>query len=136
VKLHLDLESARFESGFRYEISVPPDLEIDAILIPPLLLQPYAENAIWHGLRHSERQEKVVSLSLSEQNDALKISIKDNGIGRVEAAKFRSQTKNSLGTKITEERIELFNQTETSDIYVEIIDLLEGTEVMLTYRLN
>jgi hypothetical protein len=66
----------------------------------------------------------------------LKISIKDNGIGRVEAAKFRSQTKNSLGTKITEERIELFNQTETSDIYVEIIDLLEGTEVMLTYRLS
>ncbi len=136
VKLYLQLESARFKSGFQYEIVLSPNLDIDAIRIPPLLLQPYAENAIWHGLRHSNREEKVIWLSFSEEADALKISIKDNGIGRKEAAKFRSETKDSLGTKITEERIELFNQAESPTISVETLDSPQGTEVILTYRLN
>ncbi|MDP5139336.1 MAG: histidine kinase, partial [Spirosomaceae bacterium] len=136
VKLYLELESARFKSGFHYEIILSPDLDVDAIRMPPLLLQPYAENAIWHGLRHSNREEKAIWLTFSEEAEALKISIKDNGIGRKEAAKFRSETKDSLGTKITEERIELFNQTENSNILVETIDSPQGTEVILMYRLN
>lgn len=136
VKLYLELESARFKSGFHYEIILSPDLDVDAIRMPPLLLQPYAENAIWHGLRHSNREEKIIWLNFSEKAEALKISIKDNGIGRKAAAKFWSETKDSLGTKITKERIELFNQTENSNISVETIDSPQGTEVILTYRLN
>lgn len=136
VRLYLELESARFESGFRYEINVPADLETDAIRIPSLLLQPYVENAIWHGLRHSQNAAKILTINLSEQIGVLIISILDNGVGREEAAKLKSETKDSLGTKITQERIALFNINENSALRVETKDVVSGgTEVVLTYQL-
>jgi LytS/YehU family sensor histidine kinase len=137
VRLYIELESARFESGFRYEINVPEALETDAIPIPPLLLQPYVENAIWHGLRHSIKAEKVLVINVVEQEGTLTISILDNGVGRKEAEKLKSETKDSLGTKITQERIELFNFNENSTLRVETKDAASGggTEVILTYQL-
>lgn len=136
VRLYLELESARFERDFHYEINVPASLDTDAVPIPPLLLQPYVENAIWHGLRHSDNTEKRLTITLVEESNTLIISILDNGIGREKAARLKSQTKGSLGTQITQERIELFNGNEESALRVETQDALpSGTEVILTYRL-
>ncbi len=136
VRLYLELESARFDRDFHYEINVPTSLDTDAVPIPPLLLQPYVENAIWHGLRHSDNPEKRLTITLTEKDNLLIISILDNGIGRKKAAMLKSQTKDSLGTQITQERIELFNGNEESALRVETQDALpSGTEVILTYQL-
>lgn len=133
IRIYLELESERFDDSFRYDIDTSDfdAIELEEIEIPPLLLQPFVENAILHGLRNSPKIKKELKLSLSKIKEGMCIEIADNGIGRVAAAKIRKHKEQSLGTKITQERIQIFNETYDTNIDVQFLDSDNGTIVKL-----
>ena len=128
LDLYLQMESLRFANRFAYEMKVNPEIESSSVLIPPMLIQPYVENAIWHGLMHQNngRQGKV-ELIISKENESLLCVIEDNGIGREKAAALRAQKtgnhKRSMGMQITQDRIDLINKLYSTNTRVKIIDL-------------
>jgi len=139
LRLYLDLEALRFNYHFDYKISVPKDLDISALQVPPLILQPYTENAIWHGLMHKEERGQL-DIEVFEENNYLYFKITDDGIGRKQAAAFasKSSTKHkSMGLRITENRIAIIQSSETIQSPVTINDLMKddgsaaGTEVII-----
>lgn len=125
---------------FDYTITVDPDLEKDYIKIPPMLLQPFIENAIKHGLKYINETRGLIEVSFSEKNNLLECSVTDNGIGRVKAEEFNKSSKEtyhkSTALLVTKERLDLLK--EDKDIRsLEIIDLYDdhqiaiGTKVIL-----
>jgi len=139
LNLYLDLEAVRFEHRFDYKISYPKDLDIDVLKVPPLIIQPYTENAIWHGLMHKEDKGQL-DIDVSEENDHLYIKITDNGIGRKKAAEIssKSATKHkSMGLRITKDRIDMLQKPNGTESPVKIVDLenedgsAAGTEVII-----
>jgi len=139
LDLYLNLEALRFNYHFDYKISVPKDLDISALQVPPLILQPYVENAIWHGLMHKEEKGQL-DIEVAEENDHLYFKITDNGIGRKMAAAMasKSATKHkSMGLRITAHRIAILQNSETIISPVTINDLVNadgsaaGTEVVI-----
>lgn len=141
LKIYIDLEKMRFESGFESDIEVSPNLHTAAIFIPPMILQPFVENAIWHGLLHKETSGKLV-VAASQTDGNLMVTIQDNGIGRAAAAELKSKSSlksKSYGLAITRQRIVNFNaaQNAESDDSVYVEDLVDdagnpfGTRVTL-----
>ena len=140
LELYLQMESMRFKNKLNVHIEVDPDLDTQLLEIPPLLLQPYVENTIWHGLMHKPDGGSLhVHVSLIN-NDCLKISITDDGVGRIRSAELKSKSATmhkSFGMKMTGERITLINQLYKTKTKVEIHDLMDqegkpaGTEVIL-----
>lgn len=140
LKLYIEMESLRFTSKFSYEIIVAPDVSADTLQVPPLIMQPYVENAIWHGLLHKEQGGRLSVTIKKIKEDMLQCTIEDNGIGRKRAneLKSKSATNNkSLGMKLTEERIVMLNQYASLHASISIIDLenergeATGTKVIL-----
>ena len=139
LELYLNLEALRFNYHFDYKISVPKDLDISVMKVPPLILQPYVENAIWHGLMHKEEKGHL-DIEVTEQNDHLYFKITDDGIGREKAASLASKslTKHkSMGLRITAQRIAILHNSQTLTSPVTINDLVDadgnaaGTEVTI-----
>ena len=139
LELYLELEELRFEHRFAYKISVPKDLDIDVLKVPPLIIQPYAENAIWHGLMHKEEKGHL-GIEVSQENDQLLFRVSDDGVGRKQAAALnsRSATKHkSVGLQITAERIAMMQSENGNGSAVAINDLVKadgsaaGTEVII-----
>ena len=93
LELYLELEALRFDYHFDYKISVPKDLDIEALRVPPLIIQPYIENAIWHGLMHKEDRGQL-DIEVSEEGDHLYFKIADNGVGRKKACSNGKQIGN------------------------------------------
>jgi len=144
LQLYLDLERLRFKNTFDYTISFRNDVDVSSIYIPPLLLQPFAENAIWHGLLHKEG-ERHLTIDLSEENNILLCTIVDNGIGREAAAVVKSKSaekQKSMGLQITRERLALINRGLEQKTGLEIEDLFDkegnatGTRVILRIRIR
>jgi hypothetical protein len=107
LKLYLLMESLRFENKFEYTIQVDDDVETEDIAIPPLMIQPYVENAIWHGLLPKTTKGRVL-INISKQLDTVIIKIQDDGIGRKNALinkKIRPEKNKSYGMEITGQRI-------------------------------
>ncbi|MCX6267194.1 MAG: ATP-binding protein, partial [Bacteroidetes bacterium] len=96
-----------------------------SMMIPPMLLQPFVENAIWHGLMQKEGEGTITIEIKKEDEEYLNISISDNGIGREKAAELKSKsaTHNSHGLKVTSQRIEMMNKFNSSGAQVNVIDL-------------
>ncbi|MCO6480018.1 MAG: histidine kinase [Phaeodactylibacter sp.] len=139
LKLYIEMESLRFEQQFDYAVKVARGLRIEEIEIPPMLLQPYVENAIWHGLVHKEGKGRL-DLAITRDNGALHCVIEDNGIGREEAKRLRSKTatrRKSMGMAITQDRISMINKLYNANASVKVIDLKDesgqgrGTRVEL-----
>jgi ligand-binding sensor domain-containing protein len=139
VKLYLSLEALRFDDHFEYKLSVDPDLDISALKVPPLIIQPYAENAVWHGLMHKEEKGQL-DIELWEEADFLYIKIADNGVGREQALTLASKTatrNKSMGLSITESRIARMQPEGEHGSPVVINDLVDpdgaaaGTEVII-----
>ncbi|MDX1479980.1 MAG: hypothetical protein R3301_19870, partial [Saprospiraceae bacterium] len=137
LRLYLELEKMRFKN-FRYVIEVDDDVESDFIEVPPLLLQPYVENALWHGLMNKQRGDKRLDINVSRKDHHIEVVIEDNGIGREQARKLqtRSKSKNeSLGLKISEDRLSHLKELYGSEILVEIIDLQDPTGTRVVIRI-
>ena len=107
LELYLELERMRFDGSFDLDLHVDPAIDPDRVLVPPLIVQPYAENAIWHGLMHKDG-DRELSIGVSRENWTLHITVRDNGIGR-EASRalnaMSARKHRSLGMSITEEVI-------------------------------
>lgn len=125
LKLYIEIEAMRFNEAFTHSIEVDEVLNPSKLYIPPLLIQPYVENAIWHGLMLKEG-EKLLRLKIFPNNGHLLITIEDNGIGRKQAVELKTKDnrKNrSYGMQITRDRIELINWTLAIDARVTVEDL-------------
>jgi LytS/YehU family sensor histidine kinase len=139
LQLYLELEAVRFDHHFEFKITVEDDLDVSAIKVPPLIIQPYTENAIWHGLMHKEEKGHL-EIELFQREDILCCRITDDGIGRKHAAELKSKSASShksMGMQITASRIEMLQQKKQLDAYIKITDLIlpngraGGTEVFL-----
>jgi two-component sensor histidine kinase len=139
LKLYLELEALRFDHQFEYKITVPKDMDIEILKVPPLIIQPFAENAIWHGLMHKEEKGHL-KVDIRQENEHIFISIKDDGVGRKQSAAMKSMsaTKHkSMGLTITEDRISHLQRSATDSSPVVINDLVNpdgstaGTEVVI-----
>jgi ligand-binding sensor domain-containing protein/putative methionine-R-sulfoxide reductase with GAF domain len=131
LKLYIEMEALRFDKKFTYEIKIESSFSTDSVQVPPLIIQPYVENAIWHGLLHKE-QNGHLSIRVSMISDTmLQCIIEDNGIGREKAKELKSKTatsRKSLGMQLTENRLGLLNKHAELNASVEIIDLQQDTE--------
>jgi len=147
LKLYLGLESLRFGQRFRYEIVVGNGLDEEEVRVPSLLIQPFAENAIWHGLLHKEGERKLLISFNAETDDTLKCIIEDNGIGRERAAEIKSRNLDgvnheSKGMRISQERLDLIRLQTDLDSGIKVEDLKDvagvdtGTRVTLTLPMD
>lgn len=139
LKLYLELEALRFSYHFEYKITVATELDIEGLKVPPLIIQPYVENAIWHGLMQKEDKGRL-DIEVSQEDDYLFFKIADDGIGRRAAADRASKSATrhkSMGVKITADRITMLQSLNGTVSPVTIIDLLHpdgsgaGTEVLI-----
>ena len=139
LRLYVEMETLRFQGQFVYTIQIKNGLVPVDHEIPPMLLQPYVENAIWHGLLHSDKPGRL-DIILAMQGHSLICVIQDNGVGRQYVQELNASSKlktRSMGTKITEDRLELFSKLYHNEASVQIIDLTEvdgtacGTRVEL-----
>ncbi|MFN8265674.1 MAG: histidine kinase [Chitinophagaceae bacterium] len=141
LRLYVEIESLRFDHKFDYEITIDPSINTETTEVPSMLIQPYVENAIWHGLLHkNEKGKLIIDFSKGDQNNLL-VTIDDNGVGRMKAAELKSKQllKNkSFGMKITEDRIQIINRTQHIHATCEVTDKKDdrgfaaGTSVKLS----
>lgn len=139
VELYMNIENIRFSNEINFTIDIDDDINTNNIKIPSLILQPFLENALWHGLSTKEG-EKRINLKISKESDYFtKISIIDNGVGRVVSEKINKSKllkRKSVGIDITKERLTNFSKDYQNSFEVEIKDLYDakkatGTEVVL-----
>lgn len=137
---YVALELLRFNNSFTCTINVSDDLEVDLIKIPALLLQPFVENAIRHGIRNKTSNDGVLLIDFKMLDDNLICTVEDNGIGRKKAQEIKSTTHieyQSKGLDITQKRITLLNTKPDNKFDIQIIDLMNdnvaiGTRVVVT----
>ncbi|MBA2612724.1 MAG: histidine kinase [Bacteroidetes bacterium] len=124
--LYLDLELLRFENKFEYIVNVNKSIDVENVQIPSMLIQPYVENAIWHGLMHKDTTGKI-KIEINITDNVLICIVEDNGIGRKKAQEILREKNNefhkSVGMSITQERLDIINQQYNSNLTVTVIDL-------------
>ena len=128
LQLYIDLEQLRFNNKFRYFCHVDPQLLQGEYHVPALLVQPFLENAINHGIGPSERTDLKICLKVKLINNMIHYIIEDNGIGRDQSKVYNQLNKpfhKSVGMKLTQDRINIFNQQDGSSESVKIIDLFD-----------
>ncbi len=135
LQIYIELEHFRFKDKFSYTLHIEPNIDEDTFMVPPMLIQPYIENAIWHGLRYRET-EGFLRVSITTDKSYLKVVVEDNGIGRKKSAELK--TKNQKATVSTAlknivERIKIINAIHHIKIEVKIEDLnTEDTGTVVT----
>ena len=111
MDLYMSIENIRFSNEIKHKTIVDPSINLDTIKVPPLVLQPFLENAIWHGLS-SKKGSKEILISVNKPSqEFIEINIEDNGIGRTASAKIKAQKKihrKSIGINLTKERLSNF----------------------------
>jgi putative methionine-R-sulfoxide reductase with GAF domain/ligand-binding sensor domain-containing protein len=136
LHLYLELEQLRFNENFEYQINLTDEIDSSEIKIPPMILQPFVENAIWHGLMPKQGlRQVIISFTLSSYN-YLQCTIKDNGIGREAAAKIKEQSGNtanhkSKGLGLVFERLKILQQQYQQPFTVNINDLTAPNDTVL-----
>lgn len=142
-ELYIQLEQLRFKDSFVYIKKVDPSILMEDIKVPYMILQPLIENAIWHGLLHSENAHKQLLINVKKgvSENTIVIEIEDNGIGREKSMEYASESKKSMGLNITTGRMGLMDQEYNSKTSFEVIDLYAGgkpagTKVQLTIPLK
>ena len=140
LELYVKLEHSRFSDKFDYDIQVDEKIDVDAFQIPPMLLQPYIENAIWHGLRYKEEKGFLKIAVHQIAHGLLEITIVDNGIGRKKSAELKTSNQKkqkSKGMGNIKKRIQILNEMYKNRVEVSISNLNEdqtGTKVSLKLK--
>lgn len=144
LRLYIGMESVRFRNHFTYTLHCHPSVDVEATLIPPMLLQPFVENAIWHGLMH-RKEGGLLTIDIREHEGTVQCIIEDNGIGREMAAELKSKSasfKKSMGMEITANRLQMLYPDKGGHNALKIIDLKDengqaaGTRVILRIPLK
>lgn len=144
LTLYLELEKMRFVDGFEYTIELKNCSNKENIEFPPMIIQPYVENAVKHGLLHKE-QDRKLSIVFEENKHHLIVTIEDNGIGRKrseELNKIKKEKYQSFSSQANEKRLEILNKGKLNKVGVDIIDKMNtdesslGTKVILSIPIN
>jgi len=138
LKLNMELEKLRFNDSFDFKIVIDPNIDPEYIYLPPMLIQPFIENAIMHGIKGKD-DKGLVTLTIKAEKEFLNCVVEDNGVGRKKTIKIANSKKDhvSLGTQVTIERLEILRQEITPKAGMQIIDLIDendhgiGTQVIL-----
>lgn len=135
LSLYLKLEHYRFRDKFDFEIELDPNINTESLEVPPMLIQPYLENAVWHGLRYKDSKGKL-SLRFRLQDHNLVAEIIDDGIGRKKSAELKTANQKkhfSMGLKNIGERLAILNKVYKTKYFVSVEDPKEGsgTEVKI-----
>lgn len=137
IKLYLQLENLRFENSIQIEFDVAKDLDLEEINIPAMIIQPFVENAIKHGLTQ-KNGEKRLYIGFQRKNNMLEVIVEDNGIGREAALKRKKNEEHmSVSEGINRKRLEIINQLYNANCDLEIVDKLDeqkgptGTKIIL-----
>ncbi len=127
LDLYMQLEQLRFTRPFSYEIMVEDSVNPEVDSIPPLLLQPFVENSIWHGLQYKSDSGKIM-IRFKKEKEALICVVEDNGVGRSFSKKLKEPVfnKESLGIKLTEERISLLHKVHGVEAKLSVVDLFSS----------
>lgn len=142
LNLYLQLEQLRFDEGFEYEIKVDEEIDVSEIKIPPMIMQPFVENSIWHGLASQKDNKKILIEFTLNSEDILLAKINDNGIGREASTKLKdlntSQSQYpSRGLSLITERLHILQQQYNKPFGASISDIsdktgnIKGTQVTL-----
>jgi ligand-binding sensor domain-containing protein len=137
-KLYVELEQQRFDDKFEFELNISNDVDANSLLIPSMIIQPFLENAIKHGIRHLSGKGKL-TLTVNRDDDNVYIYIEDNGIGRAAAAelnKINASEHISYGSLITTRRVEAYNKAHNTSIQLKIIDLIDAQGVACGTRVE
>ena len=140
LQLYTKLEHFRFKDKFDYEITVDDGIAVDDFVIPPMLLQPYVENAVWHGLRYKEEKGMLRIQFVKKDTESVVITIEDNGIGRKKSKALKTEhqkKQKSKGMGNIKKRISILNEMYRDKVDVLVEDAFEneeGTLVKLTLK--
>ena len=140
LKLYVKLEHFRFKDKFEYTITVDEKLKVDEFVIPPMLLQPYVENAVWHGLRYKKDKGSLKIVFEQMDSEKVKITIIDDGIGRKKSKELKTENQkkqNSKGMGNIQKRISILNDIYKDLVEVEVKNIFEneeGTQVQLILK--
>jgi len=140
MQLYINIENIRFSNKINYSTIINPMVDINALKVPSLVLQPFLENALWHGLSSKKDNKKITIYVDQPKKDHISISISDNGIGRKASREIKEKKvlkRKSVGIEITKQRLENFSKRYTQSYTLKIQDLYEndspsGTKVTLT----
>jgi ligand-binding sensor domain-containing protein len=124
IRLYLELEKARFDEGFTYTIDIIGIEDLTQVYVPSLMLQPFVENAVKHGLMH-KAGEKKVEIVFEKEANGIRVVIDDNGIGRIHSMEINQRSQNkpfSFATEALNERMNLFNRLYPQKIFCRIVD--------------
>lgn len=142
LQRYVELEQMRYKN-FDFQVDIHPGVPVHEIKLPPLIIQPYVENAIWHGLQYKTKDKGKLLLQVGMLEEECRIIVEDNGIGRVASMDHKKKSLNihpSHGMNVTAERTALFNLKHQNNARIDIIDLSDtegkptGTRVVLTFK--
>lgn len=140
VELYMNIENIRFSNEINFDIIIEEGIDTHVVKIPSLILQPFLENALWHGLSPKEGEKRVLLKVSKAENGFIKITITDNGVGRAESERLKNSKvlkRKSVGIDITKERLDNFSKDYQNSFNVEFVDLFDdsgiasGTQVVL-----
>ncbi len=138
LRLYTGLEEVRFEDKMKVRFFIDDDLDMD-FKIPPMIIQPFIENAINHGLYHLKNKKGLLNISFFQPtDDSIICEVKDNGIGREASSKYKSKSHKSRGMEIVNDRIKTSSKSQNLDIQIKLDDLYDnnipsGTKVTITF---
>jgi ligand-binding sensor domain-containing protein len=141
LQLYVDLELFRNENKFKAEINADPQLLQDDYQVPPLIIQPYVENAILHGLRYRDDNNGKLTVNIQRQNGTLNYEITDNGVGRNKRRSHSPDSKmsKSYGMQMSEDRVRIFNNEEKASVQITDLEQNEqpaGTKVVVKLKIQ
>jgi ligand-binding sensor domain-containing protein len=131
ITTYLRVEKARLEGMFDYCLNIDQAINLHSVSLPPLLLQPYLENSIRHGIRYKTGSDGLIQINITQKNDGVQIRIQDNGIGREASKKYKSEYHiqyQSRGMTINEDRIKMLNTTSEKIVELTVTDLYNSKE--------
>ncbi len=132
---YMHLEAMRMQNKFTYNITVDDNVDTENTLVPPLILQPFVENSIWHGIANKQGTANI-QIKIAKEGDMINCMVEDNGVGRIiNGHATVMDTKKSMGMKITQSRIDILNRVKKTAAGIQLTDLSEGlrVEVRLPY---
>ena len=138
LRLYVELESLRFDNRFEFILEVDPSIQTEFVEIPSMLIQPFVENSIWHGLMHKKEPGKL-RVSLEAKDTHILCVVEDDGVGRKRAAELKSKSatrEKSMGIDITKNRIMRLSQNQIQEQEVEVFDLTDSEGLPIGTKVN
>ncbi|HTE01929.1 MAG TPA: tetratricopeptide repeat protein [Mucilaginibacter sp.] len=134
LELYIQLEALRLGHKLLYEIVIDEEIDTEIAMVPPMILQPFVENSIWHGISPKNGSGKII-IRVKKDGDMIEYMVEDNGIGRTGSAALKSgkngSARKSFGIKVIQSRINIINEAKQTNAKVELTDLDEGTRVSI-----